>query len=122
MKLEDQVCSLELSKRLKELGVKQESYFYWSNIDTPHPRLVIHFERSERSGDFWISAFTVAELGEMLPYGFEDYKYSSECGLNKYWSCTAPQLNDYAYEQDINEANMRAKMLIHLIENKLISL
>jgi len=29
MKLEDQVCSLELAKRLKELGVEQESLFYW---------------------------------------------------------------------------------------------
>jgi hypothetical protein len=29
MKLEDQVCSLELAKRLQELGVKRESLFYW---------------------------------------------------------------------------------------------
>ena len=29
MKLEDQVVSLELAKKLKELGVKQESLFYW---------------------------------------------------------------------------------------------
>ena len=30
MKLEDQVTSLELSKKLKELGIKQESYLFWS--------------------------------------------------------------------------------------------
>lgn len=29
MKIEDQACSLELAKKLKELGVKQESAFYW---------------------------------------------------------------------------------------------
>lgn len=29
MKLEDQVCSLELAKRLKELGVQQNNVFYW---------------------------------------------------------------------------------------------
>lgn len=36
MKLEDQVCSLELSKRLKELGVKQDSHFYWQNFEAAH--------------------------------------------------------------------------------------
>ena len=33
MKLQNQVCSLELSKKLKELGVKQESLWYWIRDD-----------------------------------------------------------------------------------------
>lgn len=30
MRLEDQAYGLELAKKLKELGVKQESLWYWS--------------------------------------------------------------------------------------------
>jgi hypothetical protein len=33
MKLEDQVVSRDLAKRLKELGMKQESYFGWFRND-----------------------------------------------------------------------------------------
>jgi len=29
MKLEDQVCSFKLAKKLKKLRVKQDSLFYW---------------------------------------------------------------------------------------------
>src|SRR3990167_1449222 len=75
MKLENQVCSLELAKRLKELGVKQESLFYWSipvwkSDDLPEPHIGI-VEPGCNYGDDEIyhhaSAFTVAELGEMIP-------------------------------------------------------
>jgi len=33
MNLDQQVCSLEIAKRLKELGLKQDSYFYWWDGD-----------------------------------------------------------------------------------------
>lgn len=67
MKLEDQCCGLQYSKRLNELGVKQESLFLWNNIDTHYPRIVPSHYELERSGDYAIPAFTVSELGEMVP-------------------------------------------------------
>ena len=33
MKLEDHVCTLEQAKRFKELGVNQNSLFYWKEND-----------------------------------------------------------------------------------------
>lgn len=71
MKLEDQVCSLELAKRLKELGVKQKtSYFTWIVYD--HPDLGTELAVSDdviwrAKEEHHYSAFSVAELGEMLP-------------------------------------------------------
>lgn len=82
MKLKQQVVSLELAQKLKELKVKQESLFWWCNFgredwrgpysdingeyfrypQTPGP---YEFSREECS-DF-CSAFTSSELGEMLP-------------------------------------------------------
>ena len=60
MKLEDQVCSLEQAKRLKELGVKQEGIFNY--LKTGGLKLSSEFP----SFLHCYSAFTVAELGEMI--------------------------------------------------------
>jgi hypothetical protein len=65
--LEKQVCSLELSKRLKELGVKQESLFYWVRDNDTEEFHLTHDRYAERENwstsglDF--SAFTI-EVGE----------------------------------------------------------
>ena len=65
MKLEQQVCSLELAQKLKELGVKQESLFYWtySNMFGNITFYLQYFPEIEGGYDGLendVSAFTVA--------------------------------------------------------------
>lgn len=137
MKLEDQVCSLDLAKRLNELGVKQDSLFYWGWYE-PLDDIV-----RQRGGHLWrlslglntpadcyalaepderYAAFTVAELGEMLPQGCASFK-SLKDGE---WVITP----SYSLEKELDvkdmyaktEAEARAAMLIYLLENKLITI
>lgn len=120
MKLEQQVTSLELSKKLRELGVKQESLFVWDwSMEEGVMADLIYWEKDKPNshkvmGGYLFSAFTVAELGEMLPSGFEVNKYS-----DGEWSCQMPcsPLN-----RAMSEVDARAKFLISLLENKLITL
>ncbi len=151
MKLENQVTSLELSKRLKDLEVKQESlwWWYWNDYreggkegwddsgliytggkfidgsDEAKIRLGeedfseddqrLHDHNVARSN--YISAFTVAELGEMMPKGFASYFRKR---LNN-WQCIAPYAEpEVPHTHSVTEANARAKMAIYLLENKLI--
>jgi hypothetical protein len=115
MKLEQQVTSLELSKKLKELGVKQESFFYWAL------RQDVSWICAQGKG--WsdsVSAFTVAELGEMLPEEYVlPYRMDSDNGR---WRCYPIEDDEdlFLAEADI-EADARAKMLVYLLENKLIT-
>jgi hypothetical protein len=82
MKLEDQVTSLEISKKLKELGVKQESLFYYQNnpyndgkecidlmikkYEARNNENSIINTQCDNEDNPKFSAFTVAELGEIL--------------------------------------------------------
>jgi len=108
MKLEQQVCNLELAKRLKKLGVKQESLWIWA-----YGKICWYKENEPNS----YSAFTVAELGEMLKCrGI----YFNQCINPRAKSWVIIDKEKATILSDIDEADARAKMLIHLIENKLI--
>lgn len=126
MKLNQQVCSLELAKKLKELGVKQESFFVWSQV---HEGFAI----TRRSLEEEIAAFTVAELGEMLPVRIDAKgKKDARQRLAYYLDYQAGGFSVcYSHHLDIRqvlaevssdtEADARAKCLIYLLENKLIT-
>lgn len=125
MNLELQVTSLELSKKLRELAVSQKSYFHWYySVYTEEDfkwRLMQHHRldiKEKHNDDNVISAFTVAELGELLPDMFatcrnEDGEWMGAWDESK-WNILE-KINSY----DKTEANCRAKILIYLIENDL---
>lgn len=125
---------MEFAKRLKELGVKQNSYFWWFRGQMPNVGKVGYVLAGEfsTSDEKIASAFTPAELGEILPLEvnipwkggrkrknnhrvtFAHWPQGWKCGLNH----NTAQF--YLNIIDNTEADARAKMLIYLIENGLV--
>lgn len=130
MKLEDQVCSLDLAKKLKELGVKQDSYFYWvREFREEMPPFKLQSGRRPDSIED-CSAFTVGELGEMLPTKTRD-SFQVMSVKDGGWYCVREEVRVSALantrhvgqhrdEWANTEADARAKMLVYLIENNLL--
>ncbi len=129
MKLKDQVVSFELARKLKELEVKQESLFgYDANGNLMDDK---ETELARRIPIEVISAFTVAELGEMLPPRFTPNRQSYEIFYSLKYSSkwrsgwlaeyrVAPYGAVRVSKSAATEADARAKLLVHLIEKKLI--
>ena len=113
MTLEHQVTNLEISKHLKELGVSQKSQFY-------HGASGVMFQPLLPNQYVICSAFTVAELGEMLPFYFSGEKHSND------WRCgfanNDGRFKNVPFVSADTEADARGKMLVYLLENKLITI
>jgi hypothetical protein len=133
--LEKQVCSLELAKRLKELDVKQESLFYWNTdkafIGDEHMYVVCFGKTKNIHAVDMYSAFTSAELGEMLPAIYPTNEDDLTCvkDIDGEWSCGYQSYSEGSEDIWITkvffadtESNARAKMLIYLLENNLVNL
>ncbi len=126
MNLSDIVTSLALSKKLCAFGIKQESFFYWI-IDVIGTRYDI---KTGNELNNFCSAFTASELFEILPWSLLiDF---NPCQL--LFTGGKPYILEYRHigninkglipkifpQHDTNAADCAAKMLIYLIENKLI--
>ena len=125
-------CDLEYAKKLKSLKVKQESLWWWIIRAEGNPIIV---GKDKRYTTTFISssysAFTVAELGEMLLEGCASYRLSNNkysCSLNEDWNF---DIDSYENKEEKDqwwsikhekvryadtEANARAEMFIWLIE------
>jgi hypothetical protein len=139
MKLEQQVVNLELAKKLKELGVKQDSCFIWSiaspdKAETREEKLVLDkycevmlcHKQTDWGKKFEpISAFTVSELGKLLPNNAYTLKVGNERIIKDLGAFVAyyepdPPAPSGAYHKIYadTEVDARAEMLIYLIETK----
>ena len=139
MKLENQLVNLKLSKKIEKLGVKQDSLWYWCECNNEDFGKIgewsIIKEVDKRNWKY-CSAFTVAELGEMLPEKIElqthtmgnkgdkiifELCFGINGDYNKYWVAYGENgiLTNHHYIEAKTEADTRAKMLIYLIENDL---
>lgn len=135
MKLENQVCSLELAKKLKELKVKQESLFYWlkGSVVYKTPFGFVFPTGAETTNhnpivEECISAYTCGELGEMLPASIEidgkkgiinTFKDGTDHSWY-FWYSTLRGVAIATVDGQFTEADCRGKMLCYLLENKLI--
>lgn len=134
MNIENQVCTLEQAKRLKELGVCQDSYFLFGE----EAGRIVEGWSVEGYEDNFYSAFTVAELGVMLPKRLQaSWKRKDDTGLGGSWesSCNCPLEMQYDEKKKLHivkyvlafsgkgttEAIARASLLIGILEYKLIS-
>lgn len=138
--LEQQVCSHPLAAKLKELGVPQNSWFYHRSPSPQHGRPEWSIDTCiDTHAEENYSAFSVAELGQMLPVTIKmkgvthfyetnktshnhrcGYVYFDDDGKISGWG----RLNDtvsHSVGESPMEANARAKMLILLLEQGLIN-
>ena len=112
----EKITGKSLSKKLNELAVTEKSYWCWKKMKSNKARddyFLSSWDMEKRD----LHAYTVAELGEMLPIGYRSYYYDGHPSGGT-WMCNDDKILGIADAE--TEADARAKMLIYLIENKLM--
>lgn len=135
-KLENQVCTLEQAKILKdEFGLELETYFAWTLPKELSPiivkretTLIVHPTPN------LIPAPSCAELGVLLPDVYElDSEWEDESlafrlrsskmkqDFNVYYFNPYPRAITHSNATNRHEAHAKADLLIHLLKEKIIN-
>lgn len=133
MNLEKQVSNKKLSQRLRELGVKKESLFVWFKPQGGKWEIGLfdgtffHGEKEKDTGHYGYrfglsknnyAAFTVAELVENIMLAGDEnvkaitYKTGEQFGMTG---------DGVEFLRNMYNPDNLAKMLIYLLENKLLT-
>ena len=132
MKLEDQVVSLELAKKMKEAGCMETAEFCWAPmgfIDYPPKDSDYKLHRcfGKLSADDCYFAYSVAELGEALPANISEngltwYLIITKYPLTPIWATgyISHDLKTWADKQDNKAVDSMAQMWLYLREKGLI--
>jgi len=125
--IQTKVTLLEISKRLRDLGVKQESEYYWLCINEPEVITKREVDLAGWNDKYLYSSFLAEELGKMLPPSIIIKKV-------EYWLNIARMSHGWVVgyvsqkkgtifqEINISLSNSMALMLEYLITNKLITI
>lgn len=121
MRVEKQLTSVEISNKLHILGVTTPSIFYREWTGAKEDQIGIN-EVPEYCPDN-INCYTVAELGEMLPPRLQIDKYDNGKWAIYWIEANANEHRHNSHKESADtQVDAYAKMLIYLLENKIITL
>lgn len=141
--ISNDVPSLELCKKLRDLGWKKETMFWQVELESPELRYEIHYKATWdfRLGNPTIPAPTVGEMMEAMQGTIQDHKYQLrfwKIGLcydgyqmaymdddNKalfYATDVAIEMKFKTVTTELSLCEVCALTLIHLLENNLVKL
>ncbi len=108
--LEKQVCTLKWAQRLKEIGVRQDTFFHWV-YDKKNERWDVAWADEWDEEDVYCAAFTAQDFVDLFPKLFKFARNDKEWKF--YCEYADMHLND-----ENNLADVFARILVSITKNK----